>query len=134
MNSIESRMAHRRGALLDRIEPLAKSGHFDSARDALFVELKSGATFSLPRRLLPKPFKARRSVAGKITIDEPGIGVWFEAIDEGLLVTTLVDILVGLEWFRYRGSALAGSARSEKKAEAARRNGASGGRPRKISA
>jgi hypothetical protein len=118
----------------DKIEPLAKAAHYDSVRNALTVELKSGATFSLPRRMLPKPFSARRTNLERITIDPPGVGIWFDSIDEGLLVAGLIDALVGLDWLRYRGAALAGSVRSEKKADAARRNGASGGRPRKVSA
>ena len=132
MRDTERDRARRVGAFLDRIEPLAKAAHFDAARNALTVELTSGATFSLPRRMLPKPFSSRRTHLERVTIDPPGVGLWFDSIDEGLLVADLIELLVGLDWLRYRGAALAGSVRSEKKAEAARRNGASGGRPRKV--
>jgi hypothetical protein len=128
----ESEAARRLGAELDRIEPLAKKARFVASTDALFVELKSGASFTLPRKLLPKPFRARRAQLEDISIDPPGTGIWFNDIDAGIHVTTLMEILVGQEWIRSRGAAFAGSAKSSKKAAASRRNGAAGGRPRKA--
>lgn len=131
MNSTESERARQRGAELDRVEPLAKAAHFLIDTNTLVVMLKNGSGFTVPRRLLPKPFSSRSADLEAITIDPPGTGIWFDALDEGLQVTTLLEIVVGTDWLRQRGAGLAGSVKSEKKAEAARRNGASGGRPRK---
>lgn len=116
--------------IADLTEPRAREAYYDAATGRIVVELKLGGAFAFPPELFPE--LAGRSAA-QLAAVQPCFGgeaLEWEALDvhigvAGVLVRMLGPALPRA--FAQKG----GSATSERKAAAARANGARGGRPRK---
>lgn len=114
----------------DLTEPRAREAYYDAATGRIVVELKLGGAFAFPPGLYPE--LAGRPAA-QLAAVRPCLGgeaLEWEALDvhigvAGVLVRMLGPALPRA--FAQKG----GSATSERKAAAARANGARGGRPRK---
>jgi hypothetical protein len=124
--------AYRRYEERLRTEPLATSVHYDEAADTVVVEMNNGATLIVPRLLMQGLTDAtvaqlrRGAVAGNGTALE-----WRDVDADFTIVSLLGGVFGGKRWMAELARR-AGSTKSPAKAAAARRNGAKGGRPRKV--
>ncbi len=116
-----------RGAAAHDREPRAKSAHYDKAGGRIVVELTNGAAFAFPIRLAPELKAATAEHLTQVAVSGSGYGLHWEMLDVDLSVPGL---LAGLFGTRAHLARKAGQATSPSKADAARRNGALGGRPR----
>jgi hypothetical protein len=115
------REEHKRGAASVRYRP---------GPDVIELEMRSGATVILPRKLIPYLGDKPKSVAASASIAPGGTSLWFEEADLSYSIAGLIREIFGIEVQQQR----AGAARSRTKAAASRANGAKGGRPRKTAA
>lgn len=121
--------ARERGRLRRATEPHATSARYDRKSDRIVVELDSGATFAFPPRLAEGLSEATADELTDIELLGDGFGLHWEQLDVDYTVPGLVNGVFGTaRWMAAR----AGRATSPAKAEAARANGAKGGRPRKA--
>jgi hypothetical protein len=114
----------------DLTEPRAREAYYDPATGRIVVELKQGGAFAFPPDLYPE--LTGRSPQ-ELSLVEPSIngeGLAWDDIDVYIAVAGVLVRMLGPAMpraFAQRG----GSSTSERKAAAARANGARGGRPRK---
>ena len=130
----EFEAAKRRGARAAATEPRAAAARYDRAARVVAVELTNGAAFSFPVTLVALLAEATDAQLAGVEVGPVGIALHWPALDEDLSVAGLVRIVFGGRAVARAFAADGGRARSEAKAEAARNNGAKGGRPRKNAA
>jgi hypothetical protein len=115
--------------------PVALSATFLPEDGRLSIELSNGASFAIPARLIQGLENASNDELSEIEITASGTGLYFPAVDADILVLPLLAGVLGSRSFMARRMGKAGGvSRSASKAEAARINGARGGRPRKVAA
>lgn len=117
-----------RGAIARSSEPRAVSARYDGKSGLIVVELTNGCTFAFPPRLAQGLETASADDLGAVEILGAGYGLHWEALDVDLSIPGLLAGLFGTKSYMARR---AGQATSPAKAQAARANGAKGGRPRK---
>lgn len=116
--------------IADLTEPRARAAYYDAVAGRIVVELKLGGAFAFLPDMYPE--LAGRSPA-QLAAVQPcfgGEGLEWEDLDVHIAVAGVLVRMLGpamLRAFAQRG----GSSTSERKAAAARANGARGGRPRK---
>ena len=127
--------AERRGQRSLRIEPRAKSARYDRRSGRMHVALTNGCSFAFPARDAQGLTHASDAELAQVEVLGLGLGLHWRRLDVDLSVPGLLAGLFGTKAYMDRlRAARAGAARSAKKAAAARRNGAKGGRPRKTAA
>jgi hypothetical protein len=109
-------------------EPRAASARYDSRLDRIVVELTNGCTFAFPPRLAQGLDGASDEELSQVEVLGAGYGLHWEALDADFTVPGLLAGIFGTGAYMARR---AGRTTSPAKAEAARRNGSKGGRPRK---
>jgi len=114
----------------DVTEPRARAAYYDAAAGRIVVELRLGGAFAFPVDMFPE--LAGRSAAQLAAVQPASSGeaLEWEELDVHIAVAGVLVRMLGpamLRAFAQRG----GSSTSERKAAAARTNGARGGRPRK---
>jgi hypothetical protein len=115
--------------------PVAVSATFRPEDGRLAIELSNGASFAIPARFIQGLENASDDDLKTIEITASGEGLYFPAVDADILVLPLLAGVLGSRSFMAKRMGKAGgSSRSASKAEAARANGARGGRPRKVAA
>lgn len=125
--------AEERGRRSLRTEPRAAAARYDAATGRVLVEMTNGCSFAFPARLAQGLEAASDEALAEVEVLGLGLGLHWERLDVDLSVPGLLAGLFGTKAYMDRQrAARAGSARSTAKAEAARRNGAKGGRPRKA--
>jgi len=124
--------ATRRGEEKRANTPHAVSARYDRRIGRVVISLNTGLdiTFS------PKDAQGLESATWQqlqeIEIDGSGFGIYFPALDADLYIPSLLEGFLGSKrWIASRLGAEGGKVRSTAKANAARKNGALGGRPRK---
>lgn len=119
--------AEKRGKALAQ-EPRAASARFDAATRRVIVELTNGCTFAFPVALVQGLSDADDLELADVELLGNGFGLHWETLDVDYSVQGLLAGIFGTaSWMARR----AGRTTSPAKAEAARANGAKGGRPRK---
>ena len=121
-----ARAAHAR-----RSEPHATSARYDAKLRLLHVELANGSAFSIPVRNIPGLGSASNADLATVEVGPYGVGLRWDALDADLSVAALARIALGSHVLMRAAGAAGGAVRSKAKAEAARRNGLKGGRPKK---
>ncbi len=112
--------AKRRGPTV----PRAVSARFDAARRRVVIELDSGLELAFDPALAAGLGRASDAHLTDVTIEGAGNALRFAALDVDFSIPGLLEGFVGpLAWQRTMA-----------RAEASRRNGAKGGRPRKVAA
>lgn len=131
-DALRARFAAAREAerTADLTEPRAREAYYDAATGRIVVELKLGGAFAFPPDLFPELAGEPAEQLAAVRPCFGGEALEWEALDvhigvAGVLVRMLGPALPRA--FAQKG----GSATSERKAAAARANGARGGRPRK---
>jgi hypothetical protein len=115
-------------AVMQQYEPRAASARYDRRLDRVVVELTNGCTFAFPPRLAQGLEGASDEELSQVEVLGAGYGLHWEALDADFTVPGLLAGIFGTGAYMARR---AGRATSPAKAEAARRNGSKGGRPRK---
>ena len=126
-SEIEAALA--RGEAAHASEPRASTAHFEETTGAIVVLLTNGCTFAFPARLGQGLEHATPAQLAEVEIIGAGFGLHWEALDVDL---SIPGLMAGLFGTRAHMARLAGRVTSPAKAEAARANGAKGGRPRKM--
>jgi hypothetical protein len=115
-----------------REEPRACGAHYDGATGRIVVELANGCSFAFPARKAQGLAEASDADLARIEILGQGSGLHWERLDVDLSVPGLLAGLFGTKVYMDRlRAARAGRATSPAKADASRRNGLRGGRPRR---
>lgn len=131
-DGMRARFAAAREAerIADLTEPRAREAHYDAATGRIVVELKLGGAFAFPADMYPE--LAGRPAAQLAAVQPcfSGEALEWEDLDVHIAVAGILARMLGpamTRAFAQKG----GSSTSERKAAAARANGARGGRPRK---
>jgi uncharacterized protein DUF2442 len=104
---------------------------YDADRDGIMLTFRGGGAMVIPRNVIPG---LERTSAGKladIQVSPAGDALSWPALDVDVYVPGLVERAFGSRLFAAATGRRGGRRRSKAKAEAARANGAKGGRPRK---
>lgn len=112
-------------------EPHALTARYDRRLRAVDVKLTNGSSFRIPTANLPELSEADDEALAAVEVSPGGAGIHWESLDVDLSVAGLVRNMFGARAVSRAAGAIAGAMRSEAKADAARRNGSKGGRPRK---
>ena len=121
--------ALERGRVAAGAEPRARAVRYDAAARLIVVTLTNGCLFAFPPDLAQGLGGASEEALAEGEVLGTGYGLHWETLDVDLAVPALLAGLFGTKaWM----AAHAGRATSEAKAQAARANGAKGGRPRKV--
>jgi Protein of unknown function (DUF2442) len=110
----------------------AVAAHFDTLRGRIVLVLDNGAEFSFPPALAMGLGDATAPQLADIALSPLGTGLHWPQLDVDLTVDGLLQGVFGSRAWMRSHAARAGAVRSPAKAEAARANGAKGGRPRKM--
>ena len=110
-------------------EARAASARYDREARRVIVELTNACTFSFPPKLAQGLETAPDDQLAQIEVLGAGYGLHWPALDVDLSVTGLLSGLFGTASHMARRG---GRATSSAKAEAARTNGAKGGRPKRT--
>ncbi|MGG5812487.1 DUF2442 domain-containing protein [Falsiroseomonas sp. CW058] len=113
--------------------PRAESAHYDAGRDRVIVRLTTGVEIGFAPRDAEGLAGATRENLAEIEVEALGLGIHFPRLDADLYVPALLEGVLGSKaWMAARLGASGGRVSGGAKAEAARRNGRHGGRPRKA--
>ena len=110
---------------------LAVSARYSTQARRLHIELGSGIAFIIPVSKIEGLADARPSVIRDVRITGKGHGLYWPSLDLDVSVPDLVAGSFGTTTWMSALARKAGQSTSLAKAEAARRNGQRGGRPRK---
>jgi hypothetical protein len=109
----------------------AESAEYDGSSRALRVGLANGSTFSVPVSLIPELRDAPEAALADVEVGPAGLALRWNLLDIDLSVVGLARLLLGRRLLLTAAGGAGGASRSTAKAEAARRNGRKGGRPKK---
>ena len=132
LTDAELEAAEARGEEAMRTEPRAASARYDPETRRVVVELVNGCTYVFPAELAQELHDADDEALAGVVVDGAGFNLHWPALDADLYVPAIVAGVFGTrEWMARAWAQEAGRTSTPAKAEAARRNGAKGGRPRK---
>jgi len=121
--------AREADALADLTEPRAREVFYDERTGRIVVELKLGGAFAFPPDMYPELAARTPQELARVESSPSGEGLCWDEIDVHIETAGVLVDLLGPSMFRAFAS-VGGKSRSERKAAAARANGARGGRPR----
>lgn len=121
--------AREADALADLTEPRAREVFYDERTGRIVVELKLGGAFAFQPALYPELADRTPQELARVEPSPSGEGLHWDEIDVHISTAGVLVELLGPSMFRAFAS-VGGKTRSERKAAAARANGAKGGRPR----
>lgn len=123
--------AEERGEQEFKSQPHAESAEYDRESNTVWVYLTNGCTFGFPPALIKELRNASVRAISNITLSPLGNALHWEDLDAHYSIAGLLGGVFGTKaWMRELGRK-GGRATSGAKSEAARKNGAKGGRPRK---
>jgi len=109
----------------------AVSAWYEPDTGRVMIELTSGYFLGFPAAAIPALADATAEQLAEVEVSPGGSGLHWESLDADLSVPGLLLSCVGRSQKLSELARIAGRAKSEAKAAAARANGAKGGRPRK---
>ena len=115
-----------------RTEPLATSVRYDEPTDKVVIEMNNGATLIVPRLLMQGLTDATTAQLWRGAVAGSGTCLEWRDVDADFTILSLLGGVFGGKRWMAELARRAGSTPSAAKAAAARRNGAKGGRPRKV--
>lgn len=129
--SAEMRAASRRAREREKTATKIRAARYDAERDAVVVELSTGATLGVPRTKIAGFRRADPAALADLAINPGAESLWSDTIDDGVLLEQLLEIAAGTHTIVALSGSIGGRVRSAARAAASRRNGSKGGRPRK---
>lgn len=112
--------------------PHAVAARYDRRADRIVVTLNTGLDVSFSPHDAQGLKHAGAEQLATIEITPPGFGLHWPKLDADLYVPAVLEGILGSRrWMAARLGAAGGQSRSKAKAEASRKNGKLGGRPRK---
>jgi hypothetical protein len=124
--------AQARGQVEQASALRAQAARYYQRKKLIVIDLVNGSSFSFPPQLAQGLANARTAELADIEISPHGAGLHWPQLDADLTVEGLLAGLFGSRsWMRQHASK-AGRVKSSAKAQAAKANGAKGGRPRKT--
>jgi hypothetical protein len=111
-----------------------RQAHYDSKRDVVIVQLSTGSTLTVPRRVIPGFARIRTAALGDLEITSGREGLWSDNADDGVLLEQLIVLAAGEAMVGTIGARINATKKSPARAAASRANGVKGGRPRKAAA
>nr|WP_297461168.1 DUF2442 domain-containing protein [uncultured Halomonas sp.] len=125
----EARMA------AERDHAHATTARYDRRAKRVIIRLHSGLELAIPPHLVEGLADATPETLSEIEISPSGLGLHWPQLDADLYVPALLEGQFGSKQWMARQLGIAGGrSRSQAKRNAARSNGAKGGRPRKVQA
>jgi len=125
--------AEARGQDLMTTAVRAAEARYDHATGRVTLELTNGCAYAFPAQLVQDLNGATDDQLADVEVDGLGFNLHWPALDADLYVPALVSGMFGTrDWMTRELARHAGRTKSVAKAEAARVNGAKGGRPRKV--
>ena len=125
----EDRMADKRD------HAHATSARYDCRSERVIIRLHSGLELAIPPDLVEGLAGATTESLSEIEVSPSGLGLHWPRLDADLYVPALLEGQFGSrQWMAHQLGAAGGRSRSQAKRNAARANGAKGGRPRKNQA
>jgi hypothetical protein len=115
--------------IADLTEPRARDAFYDESTGRIVVELKLGSAFAFPPSMFPEFQDRTPQELARVEVSPSGEGLHWDEIDVHIETAGVLVALLGPSMFRAFAS-VGGKTRTERKAAAARANGAKGGRPR----
>ncbi len=113
----------------------AVAARYDRRANRVVVRLHSGLELAIPPHLVEGLADATPDALAEIEISPSGLGLHWPQLDADLYVPALLEGQFGSkQWMARQLGAAGGRSRSQAKRNAAKANGAKGGRPRKIQA
>jgi Protein of unknown function (DUF2442) len=104
---------------------------YDGDRDGFELLFRGGGTMAIPRKMIPGLERRPAAKLAAVRVSPPGDALWWPSLDVDVYVPGLVERAFGSRLFAAATGRRGGRRRSKAKTEAARANGATGGRPRK---
>ncbi len=127
--------AQKRTAERLKKTPVATTAKFDTKHGRIVVAMSSGLELSFRPEDVQGLKGAKPKDLAVIEISPAGLGLHFPLLDADVYIPGLLEGFLGSKkWMAQKLGQLGGKATSDAKAEAARANGARGGRPRKNQA
>jgi hypothetical protein len=123
--------AQARGQIEQVARLSACSAHYDTRKKLIVIALENGSSFSFPPQLAQGLANAQASELIDIEISPQVTGLHWPKLDADLTVEGLLAGLFGSRSWMRTHAAKAGRVKSIAKTQAAKVNGAKGGRPRK---
>jgi hypothetical protein len=112
--------------------PRALSARYDRRMGRIVLQLSTGIDLAFPPQIAEGLETATPAQLAPIEISPSGFGIHFPRLDADIYLPALLEGFLGSRhWMASRLGAQGGKSVSPAKAAAARRNGGSGGRPRK---
>ncbi len=111
-------------------EPQALAARYDGKSGRIVIDLTNGAQFAFLPQMAQGLAGAKKSALGEIVVSPAGIGLHWPRLDVDLTVSGLLAGMFGSRMWMRELASRGGKSVSDKKAAAARSNGAKGGRPR----
>lgn len=119
--------------------PKAARAQFEKTSKRMVLEMKNGVTLLVPVNLIQGLQNADENALSDFRITADGSQIHWDKLDVQFYIKDLLDGVFGTPmWMRSLREHLAeigrkgGSSRSKQKVESSRKNGAKGGRPRKV--
>ena len=113
--------------------PHAIAARFVRARRVLHVVLSNGVEMTIPVDLVQGLADASTADLAELELTPAGTGIHWPRLDADVLIEGLVHGIYGSRrWMASEMGRAGGSMVSDAKSAAARRNGAKGGRPKKV--
>ena len=126
----EIESARRAGELAAHLEPRARAVRFDADSGRIVIDLTNGTTFLVPAALVQGLETADVAVVSAVELVPGGEALHWEELDVDISVPGLLNGIFGTHAWMRRLGRRGGLSTSPRKADAARRNGRKGGRPR----
>ena len=114
--------------------PTAVEARYRRAGDLVIITFEDGIAVHIPRHLLQGLEDATPAQLSTVTIEGPGTGLVWPTLDVAHYIPDVVAGIFGTRRWMAQLGRRGGAKTSSAKAEAARANGAKGGRPRKRKA
>jgi hypothetical protein len=102
---------------------------YDPINELVMIETTCGVRWGIPKARIPAIAKASAEELVQLTLSPSGDGIHWEELDVQLSVPGLLVDALGAGTLAKELARRGGQSTSDAKAEAARRNGARGGRP-----
>lgn len=130
-NRDEFEMAKRRAEARLRKTPCATKAHYERKRGRVIIGLSTGIEIAFRPRDAQGLERAKPNQLAEIEISPSGLGIHFPKLDADIYLPALLEGFLGSKrWIAAELGKLGGGVSTKAKAEAARRNGKLGGRPR----